>query len=118
MVEEKKIEERVEERVEDRVEELIREGKEILDREAKMGTFGSWTPKCLSTEQMTAIYKPWRKEFDAVVEALKIKGIVITPELTAESENKILFYAKEKGYYKIKEYWQQHIDELTKALIR
>ena len=105
-------------KIEEKVAKLIREGKEILDREEKNGRYGGWAPGCLSTDQIKAIYKSWRKEFDEVVEELKANGIVIAPELSAETEQKILFFAKEQGYYKIKEYWQQHIDELTKALIR
>lgn len=103
-------------KIEEKIAKLIREGKEIMDREAKMGMFDSWAPGCLSTDQIKAIYKSWRKEFDEVVEELKVHGIVITPELSAETEQKILFFAKEQGYYRIKEYWQQHIEELKKAL--
>ncbi len=103
-------------KIEEKIAKLIRDGEEILDREEKNGRYGGWAPGCLSTDQIKAIYKSWRKEFDEVVEELKVHGIVITPELSAETEQKILFFVKEQGYYRIKEYWQQHIEELKKAL--
>lgn len=96
------------------IDQLIQKGEEILKAEEANCIYGGRTICSTPAEHLNALYRSWRKEFDEVAEVLKTNGIVITPEFSAELEQKILFFAKEQGYYKIKEYWQQHIEELKK----
>ena len=105
------------EEMKNNIDHLIQKGEEILDAEEANCIYGGRTICSTPVDHLNALYKSWRKEFDGVVEELKVNGIVITPEFSAESEQKILFFAKEQGYHKIKEYWQQHIKELKGILI-
>ena len=101
----------------DRIEELIQKGESILNAEETNCIYGGRTICSMSTEQLNALYKSWRKEFDALVEEITADGSVKFVSNAAETEQTLLLWEREDGYYKIKEYWQLHIKELKGLLV-
>ena len=82
---------------------LIAEGKEALEVEEKASLWG-WQP--FPDNRIKALnkkYKEWLERFVEVTDG-SIDSYAI--------EQQIIITAREDGYYKIIQYWQQHINEL------
>ena len=95
-----------------KVEELIKRGQVVLDDEQKKCLYDGRTTDTMSTDQIRAIYKSWRKEYDELIAELEENGVANLPKDSAKTELSIISWAREDGYYKVKHYWQQHIEEL------
>lgn len=103
--------------IKDRIEELIQKGESILNAEELNCIYGGRTICSMSADQLNALYKSWRKEFDVLIGEITADGKVNFVNNSAATEQSLLLWEREDGYYKIKEYWQQHIKELRGLLV-
>lgn len=103
--------------IKDKIVELIQNGESVLNAEEANCIYGGRTICSMSSAQLNALYKSWRKEFDVLIGEITADGIVNFVTNSAATEQTLLLWEREEGYYKIKEYWQLHIKELRSLLV-
>lgn len=81
---------------------LINDGKEALEIEEKASQWG-WQPfPNYRKDALNKKYKEWIARFIELTDSTESYDV----------EQQIITIAREDGYYKIIQYWQQHIEEL------